>query len=208
MMPNRTRLLRRSLAYLALVPITLFGTFASSAAVAAAVASTKGSIAVASTKGSIVLSGGSVGPVHFGEPQEKAAGALRKLIGAAKAGVESANGNCTIDAAMYWANFSVYFFKGTFVGYQTGNNLTGKPGPTFNGATSQGLRVGDTLAEMRKLYPGRVTTSGENGGVYAVRTPSGTIRGYLSLEVSSPPTKTYVVTISAGSVGCPAASPG
>jgi hypothetical protein len=102
----------------------------------------------------------------------------------------------------------VYFFKGMFVGYQTGNNLTGKPEPTFNGGTPQGLRVGDTLAEARKLYPGRVTTSGENGGVYAVKTTTGTIRGYLSLEVLNPPTKIHLVTISAGAVGCPATSPG
>jgi hypothetical protein len=64
------------------------------------------------------------------------------------------------------------------------------------------------LAEARTLYPGRVTTSGDNGGVYAVKTPSGTIRGYLSLEVLNPPTRIHIVTISAGLVGCPAASPG
>jgi hypothetical protein len=180
--------------------MALLGMLASSSSAIAA--------AVITPKATVVLAGGSVGPVRFGEPQEKAASALRKLIGAPATGVQDAKGNCTIDAVLYWANFSVYFFKGTFVGYQTGNNLTGKPGPTFNGATRQGLRVGDTLAEMRKLYPGRVTTSGENGGVYAIKTTTGTIRGYLSLEVLNPPTKIHVVTISAGSVGCPAASPG
>jgi hypothetical protein len=164
--------------------------------------------AVISPERPVVLSGGSVGPVRFGEPQQKAASALKKLIGTTEGGVRDAKGNCTIDAALYWANFSVYFFEGRFVGYQTGNNLTGEPGPTFNGETAQGLRVGDTLAEVRKLYPGRVTTSGDNGGVYAIKTSAGTIRGYLSLEVLNPPTKIHVVTISAGPVGCPAASPG
>jgi hypothetical protein len=134
--------------------------------------------------------------------------ALRKLIGATKGGVQDAEGNCTIDAALTWANFSVYFLRGKFVGYQTGNDLTDKQGQTFNGQTQQGLRVGDTLAEARRLYPGHVTTSGENGGVYAVKTTTGTVRGYLSLEVSNPPDKIRVVSISAGSVGCPAASPG
>jgi hypothetical protein len=92
--------------------------------------------------------------------------------------------------------------------YQTGNNLTDKQEPTFNGKTPQGLRIGDTLAEARKLYPGRATTSGVNGGVYAVETSTGTIRGYLSLEVSGPPDKVKIVSIPVGSVGCPAASPG
>jgi hypothetical protein len=200
MMPNRTRLLQRRLHCLAFVPMAMLGTVAwSSSAIAGA---------VTSPKATVVLSGDAVGPVRFGEPQEKAASALRKLIGPPVTGVEDAKGNCTIDAVLYWANFSAYFFNGTFVGYQTGNNLTDKAEPPFNGQTPQGLRVGDTLAEARKLYPARVTTSGDNGGVYAIKTTTGTIRGYLSLEVLNPPTKIRLVTISAGSVGCPAASPG
>lgn len=87
------------------------------------------------------------------------------------------------------------------------NNLTGKREPAFNG-TPQGLRIGDSLAEARMLYPGHVTARAENGGVYAITTATGTVRGYLSLEVSNPPDKIKIVSISAGSVGCPAASPG
>ena len=192
----------RALGVRVLVPIALVGatgTGSSSAAIA---------LGVSLPKQMVVLSGDAVGPVRFGEPQPEAVTALTKLIGPARGGVQSAKGNCTIDAALYWANFSVYFFRGKFVGYQTGNNLSAKPEPAFNGKTPQGLRVGDTLAEARKLYPGHVTTSGENGGVYAIKTATGTIRGYLSLEVSNPPSKIKIVTISAGSVGCPAASPG
>jgi hypothetical protein len=58
------------------------------------------------------------------------------------------------------------------------------------------------------LYPGHVTTRAENGGVYAITTTTGTIRGYLSLEISNPPDKIKIVSISARSVGCLAASPG
>jgi hypothetical protein len=130
MMPNRTRLLRRRVRYLAFVPIALLGMVGSSSAAIAA--------PVISPGRPVVLSGDSVGPVRFGEPQQKAAGALKKLIGATEGGVRDAKGNCTIDAALYWANFSVYFFKGMFVGYQTGNNLTGKPEPTFNGEDAAG----------------------------------------------------------------------
>jgi hypothetical protein len=164
--------------------------------------------AVTSAKRIVVLSGDSVGSARFGEPQQQAVRALTRLIGAAEGAVQNAKGNCTIDAALYWANFSVYFRGGRFVGYQTGNNLTGKPEPAFNGETPQGLRIGDSLAEARMLYPGRLATRGENGGVYAITTTTGTIRGYLSLETSNPPDKIKIVSISAGSVGCPAASPG
>jgi hypothetical protein len=200
MMPSRTTPLFRGAHYLAFVPVALLGMVGPSAATIVP--------AVTSPTRSVVLSGDSVGSVRFGERQQKAVTALEKVIGAAKGGVEDAKGNCTIDAALYWANFSVYFLRGSFVGYQTGNNLTAKQEPTSNARTSQGLRVGDTLAEARRLYPGRVTTSAENGGVYAVKTASGTIRGYLSLEVLNPPNKIQIVSISAGSVGCPAASPG
>jgi len=122
--------------------------------------------------------------------------------------VQSAKGNCTIDAALYWTNFSAYFLGGRFVGYQTGDNLTGKPEPAFNGKTRRGLRVGDSLMQARLLYAGDLATDGENGGVHAITTAAGTIRGYLSLEIPNPPDKVKIVTIAAGSVGCPAASPG
>jgi hypothetical protein len=199
-MPGRTTFPWRQLCYLAFVLVAVPGCAGSSAAAITP--------AVTSSAGTVVLSGDSVGPVRFGEPQHEAVGALTKLIGATQGGVRSAKGNCTIDAALYWADFSVYFLGGRFVGYQTGNNLTGKPEPAFNGKTPQGLRVGDSLAQARTLYPGHLTTRAENGGVYAITTAAGTIRGYLSLEISNPPDKIKIVTISAGSVGCPAASPG
>jgi hypothetical protein len=197
---DRRTLLRWLARDLAFVAIALLGIIGSSST---AIAS-----AVTSPARTVVLSGDSVGPVRFYEAQQKAVSALKTLIGPAEGGVRDAKGNCTIDAALYWANFSVYFLKGSFVGYQTGINLSDNRQPTFNGKTPQGLRIGDTLAEARKLYPGRVTTRGVNGGVYALKTTTGTIRGYLSLEISAPPNKIKVVSISAGSVGCPAASPG
>jgi hypothetical protein len=199
-MPSRTTFHRRQTRCLAFVIIALLG--------CAACSPTAIATAVTSPKPAVVLSGDSAGTVRFGEPQQEAANALAKLLGAAEGVVQNAKGNCTIDAALYWANFSVYFLGGRFVGYQTGNNLTDKPEPAFNGKTPQGLRIGDSLADARTLYPGRVTTRGENGGVYAITTATGTIRGYLSLEISNPPDKIKIVSISAGSVGCPAASPG
>jgi hypothetical protein len=171
--------------------------------------SAAGITSVTSPRRTVELSGDSVGSVRFGESQGKAVSALKKLLGTTDGGVQSGGrANCTIDASLYWINFGAYFFKGRFVGYQTGNNLTVKPEPTFNGETPEGLVVGDTLAEARLLYPGHLTTGGANGGVFAVRTTTGTIRGYLSEEPLNPPNEVKIVSISAGSVGCPAASPG
>jgi len=178
--------------------------------IAASDAAAGPSAGAASPKKTIILSGDAVGPVRFGETQSVAAASLVKLIGKSERGVQSANeGDCIISAALYWSNFAAFFYRGRFDGYQTGNSVTGKSVPTFNGATPQGLRVGDTLAQAKKLYGSAISTDGAQGGVYAAVTKTGTIRGYLSTEPNQKPaTKVTLLTISAGSVGCPAMSPG
>jgi hypothetical protein len=164
----------------------------------------------ASAKNAIVLGGDSVGSVHFGESQSAAAASLEKLIGKSDGSVRKENdGDCIISAGLYWSNFAAFFYHGRFDGYQTGNSLSGKSEPVFNGVTSRGLRVGFTLARAKKLYGSALSTNGEQGGVFAAATKTGTIRGYLSTEPNQePPTKITILTISAGSVGCPAMSPG
>jgi hypothetical protein len=163
-----------------------------------------------SSKSPIVLSGDAVGSVHFGEAQSAAAASLEKLIGRSDGGVKNASdGDCIISAALYWLNFAAFFYHGKFDGYQTRNDVNGKFEPTFNGVTSQGLRVGFTLSRARQLYGSAFSTNGEQNGVYAAATKSGTIRGYLSTEPNQEPAKRVrILTISAGSVGCPAMSPG
>ncbi len=158
----------------------------------------------------IILSGNGVGAGHFGEGQRAAASSLVKLIGKSVGGVRKQNeGDCIVSAALFWSNFAAYFYRGRFDGYQTGHYGTGTSEPAFNGATPQGLRVGDSLATARRLYGSAISTSGVQGGVYAVDTKGGTIRGYLSIEPNQAlATKVRVLSISAGSVGCPAMSPG
>ena len=179
-------------------------------ALAASVTAAGVSSGAASPKNTIILSGDAVGSVRFGEPQSAAAASLVKLIGKSDGGVQKENqGDCIISAALYWSNFAAFFYRGKFDGYQTGNYVTGKSVPTFNGVTPQGLRVGDTLAQAEKLYGSAISTNGAQGGVYAAVTKTGTIRGYLSTEPNqAPATKVTLLTISAGSVGCPAMSPG
>ena len=159
-------------------------------------------------KSAIILGGDAVGPVRFGEPQSAAAASLQKLIGKSDGGVQRVNqGDCIISAAMYWPNFAVYFYHGKFDGYQA--NPNGGSKGVFIGATTRGLRVGDTLARAEKLYGSALSTSGAQNGVFAAVTKTGTIRGFLSIEPNLvPATKVRVLTISAGSVGCPALSPG
>jgi hypothetical protein len=173
-------------------------------------AATAGASNAPSPNRTIVLSGDAVGSVRFGEAQNAAVTALVKLIGKSEGGVRNASeGDCIISAALYWSNFAAYFYHGKFDGYQTGNDLTNKPEPIFNGVTPQGLRVGYTLVEAQKLYRSAISTDGQQGGVYAAATKTGTIRGYLSNETNhAPAANIKLLSISAGSVGCPAMSPG
>jgi hypothetical protein len=163
-----------------------------------------------SPKITIRLSGDAVGTVRFGAAQGAAAISLVKLIGKSDGGVRRVNqGACIISAALYWPNFAAFFYHGKFDGYQTGNYANGKSTPKFNGATPQGVRVGNTLARAETLYGSAISTDGAQMGVYAVVTTTGTIRGYLSSEpIQAPATKVKLLSISAGSVGCPAMSPG
>jgi hypothetical protein len=163
-----------------------------------------------SPKNTITLSGDAVGSVRFGEAQSAAATSLVKLIGKSDGGMQKVNqGDCIISSALYWPNFAAYFYRGKFDGYQTGNYVTGKSEPTFNGVTPRGLRVDYTLAQAQKQYGSAFSTNGAQSGVYAAVTKTGTIRGYLSKEPNqAPATKVKLLTISAGSVGCPAMSPG
>lgn len=161
-----------------------------------------------SPKNAIILRGNGIGSVHFGEAQSAAAATLVKLIGRSDGGVQRVNqGDCIISAALYWPNFAAYFYHGKFDGYQA--NPNGKSKGVFIGVTSQGLRVGYTLARAERLYGSAFSTGGEQNGVYAAVTKSGTIRGFLSTEPNlAPATKVKILSISAGSVGCPAMSPG
>lgn len=161
-----------------------------------------------SPKNAVILSGDAVGSVHFGETQQAAAASLVKLLGKSDGGVRIVNqGDCIISAAMYWSNFAVYYYHGKFDGYQA--NPNGKSNGVFNGVTPQGLRVGYTLARAEGLYGSAFSTSGAQNGVFAAVTKTGTIRGFLSTEPNlAPATKVKILTISAGSVGCPAMSPG
>jgi len=163
-----------------------------------------------SPKSTIILSGDAVGSIRVGETQGTAAASLVKLIGKPDGGVRKVNqGACIISAAIYWSNFAVFFYHGKFDGYQTGNYVPGKSEPKFNGVTPQGLRVGDTLARAETLYGSAISTNGAQDGVYAAVTKIGTIRGSLSNEPNQmPATKVKLLNISAGSVGCPAMSPG
>jgi hypothetical protein len=115
-------------------------------------------------------------------------------------------GNCTIDSAMQWPTLTAYFFHNRFVGYST-SSLNGYFLHS-NVSTVAGLRIGDSLAEARVLYGGALKTTTAQGGAWSVATFTGTLAGNFTAEVNQTPSlNPRIGDITAGSVGCPAASP-
>jgi hypothetical protein len=115
-------------------------------------------------------------------------------------------GNCTIDSAMEWPTLTAYFFQNRFVGYGT-SSLKGYF-LDANASTVAGLRIGDSLAEARDIYGDTFKTTTAQGGSWSVATSTGTLAGNFTAEVDQTPSlRPRIADITAGSVGCPAASP-
>jgi hypothetical protein len=157
----------------------------------------------------IALRANGIGKAVFGQSESTAVAHLRAILGAPKSHQPvNLAGNCTVDAGVEWPSMTAYFLHGSFVGYAT-VSLLAEPvnGTVPRVATVAGLRIGDTLARAAHLYGRALRTSYEQGGSWSATTPSGKLAGYLTSEVTSTKPAPRIADITAGSVGCPAASP-
>jgi hypothetical protein len=158
--------------------------------------------------GHLVVRGNGIGTAYFGQAEAAAIGSLEEVLGPPRNPSPSPSNNCTIDAYVGWATMTAYFDHQLFVGYSTGS-LLGGPGyrDIPNVTTSAGLRIGYTLAHARRLYGNALRTSFAQGGSWFATTPTGTLAGLFTNEVNERTPTPRVADITAGSVGCPAASP-
>src|SRR5580658_5627618 len=76
-----------------------------------------------------------------------------------------------------------------------------------NMVTPAGLKIGDTLAQARRIYGADFRISLAQGGSWFVATSTGTLDGLLTDEVNESHATPRIADIDAGSVGCPATSP-
>lgn len=107
---------------------------------------------------------------------------------------------------------TAYFFRGRFVGYDSASLLaargSGTPNVIPSAPTAAGLRIGDDIAQARRIYGSAFVVLFSQGGSWRVTTSTGRLRGYLTAVPDHPtPPVPRVADVSAGSVGCPAASP-
>jgi hypothetical protein len=153
-----------------------------------------------------VLAGDGVGSVRFGESTSSAIVGLDQVLGHPSKGPVNEAGNCTIDAAEQWSGLTGFFDRGEFVGYST-LAANGERLIQGNMETGMGLRVGDTIAQAEHIYGSEFRTSLAQGGSWSVTTPDGKFLGYLTAEPNHPGPAPMIMSIEAGSVGCPAATP-
>lgn len=146
-----------------------------------------------------VLRGNGIGEAIFGQGRNTVVATLRRVLGrAASQSSGETPAACGVDATVHWTDLDTYFFEGRFVGYST---------HTRRLATAAGLRVGDSLFTAQHMYESAVVTSYEQGGAWFVATASGELMGYLSGVPAEGPAGPKIVTIEAGTVGCPAQTP-
>lgn len=152
----------------------------------------------------VTFNGKGLTTLRLGATQPAALARLGRLLGAptSKLAPTPDLKNCGVTAFASWHSLSAYFDRGRLVGLSAG------PGRDPLARTAAGLRIGDTLARARQLYGRQLTTSGNNGGSWFARTPSGRIDGFLGPSGSHSQLPTSrIITIDVGVVGCPAMSP-
>jgi hypothetical protein len=158
--------------------------------------------------GHLVLRGNGIGTAYFGQVESVAIADLEEVLGPPPSAVPTPSNNCTIDAYLLWPTMIAYFDHQRFVGYPTRSSIGG---PGFqeipNVTTAAGLRIGNTLAQSRRIYGVALTTSLAQGGVWFASTPTGTLAGNLTHEVNESIPQPRISDVTAGSVGCPAMSP-
>jgi hypothetical protein len=163
--------------------------------------------------GHFTFRGNGIGGATFGMPEAVAIAELDKVLGspATRRPVGDA-GNCTVDAYLSWPTMTAYFFRGRFVGYGSasllGGPVSGAPNVIPSASTAAGLRIGDDVAQARRIYGRAFVVLFSQGGSWRVTTSTGRLDGYLTAVPDRPtPPVPRVADVSAGSVGCPAASP-
>ena len=160
-------------------------------------------VGASASTGSLVLGGRGLTVAPLGTATTTAVRSITHAIGAPSTGLTATPfiSACGVDHTATWRGVTVFFHHDLVVGVSVGPTGTPKV------HTGAGLVLGDTLAHVRSLYPGHVTTSGDQGGVYVISTPQGRLKGFLTPSTGHPASSDRVATIDVGVVGCPAMSP-
>ena len=170
-----------------------------------------------------VLQSDGIDGVRFGASPGTVRAAIDSLLGQSGTAYQP-GGSCGLDHQIKWRDrwtasgepaLTVYFRNRSFAGYQeddrVGPSMLWPQHAGWSLATTRGLRIGDRLTQGRRLYGHRFTLSFAQGGSWGLRTAAGRFVGYA--WGAPPPShadvswQSFVATIDAGDVGCPAMTP-
>ena len=156
--------------------------------------------------------GNGIAGATFGQPEALAIAEMNKVLGSPTTRRPTSDaGDCTVDASLTWPTLTAYFFHGRFVGYNSASLVaagSGAPNVIPKASTAAGLRIGDDVTQARRIYGSAFVVLFSQGGSWRVATSAGRLDGYLTaIPGSRTPPLPEVADVSAGSVGCPAASP-
>ncbi len=160
-------------------------------------------IAVYAGTAPLVLHGDGLDNLRFGAHAALVERTLSATLGRATSPLASAPGSvrCGVDAAAAWRGVIVFVNHGVFVGYSA----------TANARTpvraDDGLVIGDTVAQARQIFGRRLRVSGNQGGAWFARIPTGRFYGFLTPSGPPPGPRSTILSIEAGRVGCPAMTP-
>ena len=130
---------------------------------------------------------------EFFAPVAAAAAELEQLFhlrhdGAARPAGDA--GNCAVDAYLTWPAMTAYFLRGRFVGYNSASLLaargSGAPNVIPSASTAAGLRIGDDVAQARRIYGSAFVVLFSQGGSWRVTTSTGMLDGYLTAVPDRP----------------------
>jgi len=162
-----------------------------------------GPIASSAGTAPLVLHGDGLANLRFGARAALVERTLNATLGRPTSPLAAAPGTarCGVDAAAAWSGVTVFVDHGVFVGYSA----------TANARTpvraDNGLLIGDTVARARQIFGRRLRVSGNQGGAWFARIPTGRFYGFLTPSGPPPGPRSTILSIEAGRVGCPAMTP-
>ena len=141
--------------------------------------------------GHFTFRGNGIGSATFGQPEAVAIAELDKVLGSPATPRPAGDaGNCTVDAYLTWPTMTAYFFHGRFAGYNSASLLaardSGAPDVIPSASTAAGLRIGDNIAQARRIYGSAFVVLFSQGGSWRVTTSTGTLDGYLTAVPDRP----------------------
>lgn len=144
----------------------------------------------------ISIFGNALDSVRFGTIQREAIARLKPDVGQLRAVSVNPRQHCGITSEANVGDVRTFFEQGRFVGYQVGSGVRLDTSLRVRNAP----RIGEAIRTVRRRYGGAFSVSGQQGGSWTLKVPTGRIVGLLT----APPSQNSprIKLVGAGKFGC------